>query len=70
MINNGGYVSMKKWQGNFFKEIYDTEELTGTGTLVFKDIAKAFGLNYLLIKSEKDIIKKLKLCFKINYLFG
>ena len=65
VINNGGYVSMKKWQGNFFKgNLLDTEELTGAGTLAFKDIAKAFGLNYLLIKSEKDIIKKLKLCFK------
>ena len=45
VINNGGYVSMKKWQGNFFKgNLLDTEELTGAGTLVFKDIAKAFGL--------------------------
>ena len=65
VINNGGYVSMKKWQDNFFRgNLLDTEELTGVGTLIFRDIAKAFGLKYMLIKKEKDINKQLKSCFK------
>ena len=61
VINNGGYVSMKKWQGDFFKgNILDNEDLTGVGTLNFKKIAKAFDLNYLCIKKVNDIKKIVK----------
>jgi len=60
VINNGGYVSMKKWQDNFFEgNRLDTEETTGVGTLNFKNIAKAFDLRYFLITKTSEIKKKL-----------
>jgi len=60
VINNGGYVSMKKWQDNFFEgNRLDTEENTGVGTLNFKDIAKAFNLKYFLIEKVSQIRNKL-----------
>jgi acetolactate synthase-1/2/3 large subunit len=60
VINNGGYVSMKKWQDNFFEgNRLDTEETTGVGTLNFKNIAKAFDLRYFLITKNNEIKKKL-----------
>jgi acetolactate synthase-1/2/3 large subunit len=61
VINNGGYVSMKKWQNNFFDgNILDSESSTGTGTMNFKKIADAYNLNYLLIKKITDIKKIIK----------
>ncbi len=71
VINNGGYVSMKKWQDNFFAgNRLDTEDLTGVGTLNFKKIANAFDLKYELIKNENEINKKLKriMSDKVPYL--
>ncbi|WP_075484574.1 thiamine pyrophosphate-binding protein [Candidatus Pelagibacter communis] len=65
VINNGGYVSMKKWQGNFFDgNILDSEDQTGVGTLNFKKIANAFDLNYLSIKKISDIKKIIKKILK------
>ncbi len=65
VINNGGYVSMKKWQGNFFDgNILDSEDQTGVGTLNFKDIAKAFNLDYLKIQKIHDIKKVIKKILK------
>ena len=62
VINNGGYVSMKKWQENYFEgNILDSEELTGAGTLNFKKIANAFNINYLKIKKITDIKKIINL---------
>jgi acetolactate synthase-1/2/3 large subunit len=61
VINNGGYVSMKKWQNNFFDgNILDSESSTGTGTMNFKKIAGAYNLNYLQIKKISDIEKIIK----------
>ena len=65
VINNGGYVSMKKWQGNFFDgNILDSEDQTGVGTLNFKKIANAYDLNYLSIKKISDIKKIIKKILK------
>jgi acetolactate synthase-1/2/3 large subunit len=67
VINNGGYVSMKKWQDNFFEgNRLDTEETTGVGTLNFKNIAKAFNLKYFLIKKTYEIKKKITQIQKDN----
>lgn len=67
VINNGGYVSMKKWQDNFFEgNRLDTEEATGVGTLNFKSIANAFDLNYQNISKESEIKIKLKRILKDN----
>lgn len=61
VINNGGYVSMKKWQDDYFKgNRLDTEEKTGAGTMNFKKIADAFDLKYLRIKRVSEIKKILK----------
>ena len=61
VINNGGYVSMKKWQDNFFAgNRLDTEDKTGAGTLNFKKIAAAFDLKYVRINKENEINRKLK----------
>jgi acetolactate synthase-1/2/3 large subunit len=61
VINNGGYASMKNWQDNIFSgNRLDTEEKTGVGTLNFKKIAEAFGLEFILIDKTKDIKKKIK----------
>ena len=61
VINNGGYASMKNWQDNVFSgNRLDTEEKTGVGTLNFKKIADAFGLEFMLIDRTKDITKKIK----------
>ena len=58
VINNGGYVSMKKWQSNFFDgNILDDEESTGTGTMNLKKIADAYKIRYLQIKKISDIKK-------------
>jgi acetolactate synthase I/II/III large subunit len=60
VINNGGYVSMKKWQDMFDGRRIDTEEETGTGTLDLKKIAVAFGLNHYQIDDFALIDKQLK----------
>ena len=67
VINNGGYVSMQKWQDDYFdKNRLDTSTITGVGTLNFKNMAKAFDLNYLKIKKISDIKEKLKKFKKIE----
>lgn len=61
VINNGGYVSMKKWQNNFFDgNILDSEDSTGTGTMNFKKISNAYNIRYLQIKKISDIKKVIK----------
>ena len=65
VINNGSYVSMQKWQDDYFdKNRLDTSTITGVGTLNFKNMAKAFDLNYLKIKKISDIKEKIKIIQK------
>ena len=67
VINNGGYVSMKKWQNNYFSgNILDSEKKTGAGTLNLKKIAAAFDLKYFLIKNPKTIEKSIKKILSIK----
>ena len=56
VINNGGYVSMRNWQDNFFegRRIEGSEE-TGTGTLDLAKVAAAFDLDYRLIGTWEEI---------------
>ncbi len=68
VINNGGYVSMKKWQNNFFDgNILDDEDSTGTGTMNFKKIADAYNIKYLQIKKISDIKKITKKVLSNKY---
>lgn len=67
VINNGGYVSMIKWQDTVFSgRRLDTKEFTGAGTLNLKKIANAFDLKWYLIKNVSNIDKDLKKIFKIK----
>ena len=67
VINNGGYVSMQKWQDDFFSgNRLDTKKITGVGTLNFKNVAKAFNLKYLKIRDYRQIRSKLKKIFSNN----
>ena len=52
---------MQKWQDYYLnKNRLDTSTITGVGTLNFKNMAKAFDLNYLKIKKISDIKEKIK----------
>tara|TARA_B100000035_G_scaffold276086_1_gene253504 strand:- start:202 stop:615 length:414 start_codon:yes stop_codon:yes gene_type:complete len=65
VINNGGYASMRNWQDNFGENRrLDTDDLTGVGTLNFKDIAKAFSLDFEIIEHSEKIIPKIKKIIK------
>ena len=67
VINNGGYVSMHNWADTFFKgRRLDNPKDTGTGTLNFKNIAKAFDLDHYLIHNFKEIDNDLKKIMKNN----
>jgi len=56
VINNGGYLSMKKWQDDVFEgRRIDTSESTGAGTLNLSKIADAFDLDYVRIDDYKNI---------------
>ena len=61
VINNGGYVSMHNWQDTFFEgRRVDSSKDTGEGTLNFKNIAKAFELEYYKIDNYQSIDEDLK----------
>ena len=67
VINNGGYVSMHNWADTFFKgRRLDNPKDTGTGTLNFKNIAKAFDLDHYLIHNFKEIDKDLRKIMRNN----
>ena len=67
VINNGGYVSMHNWADTFFKgRRLDNPKDTGTGTLNFKNIAKAFDLDHYLIHNFKEIDNDLRKIMKNN----
>lgn len=60
VINNGGYVSMRRWQDTIFKgRRIGSDEKTGVPVLNLKNVALAFDLNYEIIESWKDIDNKL-----------
>ncbi len=60
VINNGGYVSMHKWQDNIAGRRLDTPEDTGDGTLNLKNISNAFELQYYKINKYSKIDDDLK----------
>ena len=58
---------MQKWQDDYFeKNRLDTSKITGVGTLNFRNIAKAFDIDYLKIKKISDIKEKIKKIQKNN----
>lgn len=56
VINNGGYVSMRRWQDTFFEgRRIGSDENTGVPILNLQNIALAFDLKYELINKWQDI---------------
>lgn len=67
VINNGGYASMNNWHDKFFSgNRLDTSEKTGVGTLNFRNIAKAFDIQYYLIKNSEKLETDIKEIFSNN----
>lgn len=65
VINNGGYASMRNWQDNFGEDRrLDTDDLTGVGTLNFKDISRAFNLDFEIIDKSEKITTKINKIMK------
>ena len=65
VINNGGYVSMRNWQDNFFdgRRIGSDSE-TGAEMLNLRKVAEAFDIKYQLIKDPNNIDEDLKSLIK------
>ncbi|HOV91106.1 MAG TPA: thiamine pyrophosphate-binding protein [Syntrophorhabdaceae bacterium] len=60
-LNNGGYISIKQTQSNFFKgNFVGCDEQSGVGFPDIIKIAKAYGLVVKVIKDHKNIDKKIK----------
>lgn len=61
VINNGGYLSMRRWQDDFFEgRRIGSDDNTGAETLNLKNVATAFDLKYDCIESHAQIDDKLK----------
>jgi acetolactate synthase-1/2/3 large subunit len=61
VINNGGYVSMRRWQDTFFEgRRIGSDAKTGVPILNLKNVAKAFDLDYDIIDKWQDIESKIK----------
>lgn len=60
VINNGGYVSMRNWQDEFFEgRRIGSDKTTGMPVLNLKRIASAFDLKYESIQKFEQIDEKL-----------
>src|SRR3989344_6620293 len=61
VINNGGYLSMRKWQDVYFEgRRIGSDDKTGVESLNLRKIADAFDLNYERIDRWEEIDEKLK----------
>ena len=60
VINNGGYASMRTWQETYFDGRYiGSTDDTGTKTMNFSKVSKAFNLDYEIIQDSKDFHDKI-----------
>jgi acetolactate synthase-1/2/3 large subunit len=60
VINNGGYVSMRNWQDQFFDgRRIGSDDTTGAEMLNLRKVAEAFDLPYALIADVEEIDTKL-----------
>jgi acetolactate synthase-1/2/3 large subunit len=65
VINNGGYVSMRNWQDNFFDgRRIGSDDDTGAEMLNLEMVAKTYELEYFLIEGSNNIDKCLEEIFK------
>lgn len=64
VINNGGYVSMRNWQDNFFNgRRIGSDDETGAEMLNLEMVAKTYELEYCLIEGPNNIDKALQEIF-------
>jgi acetolactate synthase-1/2/3 large subunit len=64
VINNGGYVSMRNWQDNFFDgRIIGSDDETGAEMLNLEMVAKTYELEYCLIEGPNNIDRVLQEIF-------
>jgi len=67
LLNNGGYVSIKQTQGNFFGLPYiGCDGASGVSFPAFTKVAKAYGLKAVTIKGHKGMQEKIKSVFKAS----
>ncbi len=61
VINNNGYLSMRKWQDTYFEgRRIGSDNSTGAETLNLKKVANTFDLKYHIISDWKQINENLK----------
>lgn len=61
VINNGGYVSMRNWQDNFFEgRRIGSDDSTGAEGLVLKSVADAFGLPFRRLEDPDTLVEDLE----------
>jgi len=67
LLNNGGYVSIKQTQGNFFGLPYiGCDGRFRSKFPAFTKVAKAYGLKAVTIKGHKGMQEKIKSVFKAS----
>jgi acetolactate synthase-1/2/3 large subunit len=67
LLNNGGYVSIKQTQDNFFGRPYvGCDASSGVSFPAFTKVAKAYGLKAVTIKRHKGMKDKIKNMLKAN----
>ena len=58
VLNNGGYVSIKNTQTKYYEgRVYGTSDESGLWFPKFKDVADAFGLDYICLETFEDLSK-------------
>jgi len=61
VLNNNGYGIIKQFQELYLNKRYEaTNSKKGVTNPDFKKVSKAYGINYTLIKNNKDIKNKMK----------
>ena len=65
-LNNGGYISMKQTQDNFFGRRIGADEKSGVAFPKAAKLADAFDLPFVKIASENDLQEQIKQVLEMN----
>ena len=61
LINNGGYRAIKDTQDNFFDRRFGVDIATGISFPSYKEIARAYEIEYCHINTDNDVLPSLNL---------
>jgi len=61
IINNDGYKAIKDTQDNFFDRRFGVDQRTGLSFPSYQQIAVAYGIPYLSIHSDDEVLRALKI---------